>query len=130
MDDADATYEDDDIMPSADDDEAFLGGRAGPSAGPSAGLRARASHPLEHDMIDKPLETTPLIRASSTSRVRGSKFRRSRRSSVGPHGDATVTQAVLMVNHLISILDLKLTILYSQLLKSFIGTGVLFLGKA
>ncbi|KAG9075401.1 neutral amino acid transporter, partial [Ceratobasidium sp. UAMH 11750] len=38
--------------------------------------------------------------------------RRRRRMSVGSHGDATVTQAVLM------------------LLKSFVGTGVLFLGKA
>ncbi|RDB25647.1 Vacuolar amino acid transporter 3 [Hypsizygus marmoreus] len=52
-------------------------------------------------------ETTPLIRRSR-SRSRPSR----RRTSVGPRGTATVTQAVLM------------------LLKSFIGTGVLFLGKA
>ncbi|GAA5876473.1 hypothetical protein JCM1840_005549 [Sporobolomyces johnsonii] len=60
-------------------------------------------------------ERTPLIRGRST---RGSAFADSRAtskkraSSVGPHGDATVTQAVMM------------------LLKSFVGTGVLFLGKA
>ncbi|KAF8802505.1 hypothetical protein BYT27DRAFT_7226400 [Phlegmacium glaucopus] len=54
-------------------------------------------------------ETTPLIRSSSLSRSR-SKSRR-RRNSVGVQGTATVTQAVFM------------------LLKSFIGTGVLFLGK-
>lgn len=52
-----------------------------------------------------PEETTPLLR--------GTKSRGRRRgASVGPHGNATVTQAVLM------------------LLKSFVGTGVLFLGKA
>jgi proton-coupled amino acid transporter len=50
-------------------------------------------------------ERAPLIRRST----RRSK---SRRRSVGPHGDASVTQAVLM------------------LLKSFVGTGILFLGKA
>ncbi|GAA5956652.1 hypothetical protein JCM21900_002327 [Sporobolomyces salmonicolor] len=60
-------------------------------------------------------ERTPLIRGRST---RGSAFADSRAtskkraSSVGQHGDATVTQAVMM------------------LLKSFVGTGVLFLGKA
>ncbi|KAI0685968.1 transmembrane amino acid transporter protein-domain-containing protein [Cytidiella melzeri] len=48
-------------------------------------------------------ERTPLLRRSTSRRRRG---------SVGPHGDATVTQAVLM------------------LLKSFVGTGILFLGKA
>ncbi|KAF8649353.1 hypothetical protein AX16_005862 [Volvariella volvacea WC 439] len=46
-----------------------------------------------------------------TTRTSRSRSRR-RAGSVGPHGNATVTQAVLM------------------LLKSFIGTGVLFLGKA
>lgn len=57
-------------------------------------------------------ERTPLLRSSSMSRTR-SRSRRRRGESVGPHGgSATVTQAVLM------------------LLKSFIGTGVLFLGKA
>ncbi|KAH7884389.1 amino acid transporter [Phlebopus sp. FC_14] len=51
-------------------------------------------------------ETQPLLKQVKRSRSR------SRRPSLGPHGDATVTQAVLM------------------LLKSFVGTGVLFLGKA
>ncbi|KAG8959667.1 neutral amino acid transporter [Tulasnella sp. 419] len=90
------------------DDEALIGRSR---AGPSSGIRARA--PLQPDDIDKPLETTPLIRQRSVSHVRAaSRARRKRRSSIGPHGDATVPQAVLM------------------LLKSFIGTGVLFLGKA
>ncbi|KAF5359481.1 hypothetical protein D9756_003272 [Leucocoprinus leucothites] len=58
-------------------------------------------------------ENTPLLRGrvhSTFSRTRS--LSKQRRSSAGPHqGNATVTQAVLM------------------LLKSFIGTGVLFLGK-
>ena len=41
-------------------------------------------------------ESTPLLQATSRSRSRS----RRRRMSVGPHGDATVTQAVLMVRHL------------------------------
>jgi len=60
--------------------------------------------------LHKATERSPLLR-SSTSQSRRSRSRR-RRNSVGPHGDATVTQAVLM------------------LLKSFVGTGILFLGKA
>ncbi|GLB40221.1 putative transmembrane amino acid transporter protein [Lyophyllum shimeji] len=52
-------------------------------------------------------EETPLLSGSPTR----SRSRR-RRMSVGPRGTATVPQAVLM------------------LLKSFVGTGVLFLGKA
>ncbi|KAF8150727.1 vacuolar amino acid transporter 4 [Crassisporium funariophilum] len=55
-------------------------------------------------------ETTSLLRSPTVSRSR-SKSRR-RRNSVANQGTATVTQAVLM------------------LLKSFVGTGVLFLGKA
>ncbi|KAJ1307182.1 hypothetical protein OPQ81_001298 [Rhizoctonia solani] len=58
----------------------------------------------------KPSERTPLMGRSMTQSHISS--RRRRRQSVGSHGDATVTQAVLM------------------LLKSFVGTGVLFLGKA
>ncbi|CAG7849337.1 Vacuolar amino acid transporter 3 [Serendipita indica DSM 11827] len=61
-------------------------------------------------------ESTPLLRESSmqrrASRRSLSRTRRSRRSSIGQHGDATVSQAILM------------------LLKAFIGTGILFLGKA
>ncbi|KAF9048555.1 transmembrane amino acid transporter protein-domain-containing protein [Panaeolus papilionaceus] len=55
----------------------------------------------------EPTESTHLL-GSSRSRSRS----RRRRNSVAAQGNATVTQAVLM------------------LLKSFIGTGVLFLGKA
>jgi proton-coupled amino acid transporter len=66
-------------------------------------IRAGPSEPDAHVVID---ETQPLLKPRSTSRARR------RAASVGPHGDATVTQAVLM------------------LLKAFVGTGVLFLGKA
>ncbi|KAI0783949.1 transmembrane amino acid transporter protein-domain-containing protein [Irpex lacteus] len=61
--------------------------------------------PPDSDLHDtrKATERSPLLRRSTSRR---------RRASVGPHGDATVTQAVLM------------------LLKSFVGTGILFLGKA
>ncbi|KAI0322138.1 transmembrane amino acid transporter protein-domain-containing protein [Amylostereum chailletii] len=54
-----------------------------------------------------PSERSPLL-----NRTKSRSASRRRKSSVGPHGDATVGQAVLM------------------LLKSFVGTGVLFLGKA
>ncbi|KDQ14901.1 hypothetical protein BOTBODRAFT_55095 [Botryobasidium botryosum FD-172 SS1] len=65
----------------------------------------------------KLVEEAPLLpaRARSSSRMRSiSRARRTRRSSVadGPHGNATVGQAILM------------------LLKAFIGTGIMFLGKA
>ncbi|KAF9223706.1 amino acid transporter [Gyrodon lividus] len=53
-------------------------------------------------------ETQPLLKQAGRPRSRS----RRRAASVGSHGDATVVQAVLM------------------LLKSFVGTGVLFLGKA
>ncbi|RDX57096.1 hypothetical protein OH76DRAFT_1394865 [Lentinus brumalis] len=56
----------------------------------------------------KPDERSPLLQPSRVARSRS----RRRMSSVGPHGDATVTDAVLM------------------LLKAFVGTGILFLGKA
>ncbi|KIJ66909.1 hypothetical protein HYDPIDRAFT_85219 [Hydnomerulius pinastri MD-312] len=52
-------------------------------------------------------ETQPLLKQTGRSLSRS----RRRAASIGPHGDATVPQAVLM------------------LLKSFVGTGVLFLGK-
>ncbi|GAA5953231.1 hypothetical protein JCM3765_007448 [Sporobolomyces pararoseus] len=57
-------------------------------------------------------ERTPLIRGRSSRRDARPTPNRKRSSSVGQHGDATVLQAVMM------------------LLKSFVGTGVLFLGKA
>ncbi|KZT29829.1 hypothetical protein NEOLEDRAFT_1084677 [Neolentinus lepideus HHB14362 ss-1] len=54
-------------------------------------------------------ERTPLLHGHAKSK---SRSRPRRASSAGAHGDASVTDAVLM------------------LLKSFVGTGVLFLGKA
>ncbi|GAA5880516.1 hypothetical protein JCM16303_005412 [Sporobolomyces ruberrimus] len=57
-------------------------------------------------------ERTPLVRGRSSRRDARPTPNRKRSSSVGQHGDATVLQAVMM------------------LLKSFVGTGVLFLGKA
>ncbi|KAG2141164.1 amino acid transporter [Suillus bovinus] len=72
----------------ADDEEATI--RAAPSE-------------LDAHVVD---ETQPLLKPRSLSRSRR------RAASVSPHGDATVTQAVLM------------------LLKAFVGTGILFLGKA
>ncbi|KZS92496.1 hypothetical protein SISNIDRAFT_412510 [Sistotremastrum niveocremeum HHB9708] len=82
-------------------------------------LLQRSTEPLRKDSLLEPIdsETSPLIgrrveRTIKSSAETRAKSRRRRRSSIGPHGDATVTQAVFM------------------LLKSFIGTGVLFLGKA
>lgn len=82
---------------------------------------SNSSHPFpagSHSVSER----TPLFSGKSTLRSRGRNQEvsdgttgtsgRKRSSSVGQHGDATVTQAVLM------------------LLKSFVGTGVLFLGKA
>ncbi|KAG1774427.1 amino acid transporter [Suillus placidus] len=66
-------------------------------------IRGGPSQLEPHVVVD---ETQPLLKPRSTSRSRR------RAASIGPHGDATVTQAVLM------------------LLKAFVGTGVLFLGKA
>lgn len=70
--------------------------------GPSSGLRQRAvSREIQHGPA--PTERTPLIRTTS--------LRRKRTKSVSTEGTATVTKAVLL------------------LLKSFVGTGVLFLGR-
>ncbi|KAJ7592845.1 vacuolar amino acid transporter 4 [Mycena floridula] len=75
----------------------------------------------EEEAIDGPLagsstrpdlgETAPLLGKSSSLNRSHSRSRR-RASSMGPNGNATVTQAVLI------------------LLKGFVGTGILFLGKA
>ncbi|KAG0700274.1 amino acid transporter [Suillus ampliporus] len=62
--------------------------------------------PSQHDAHIAVDETEPLLKPRSMSRSRR------RAASVSHHGDATVTQAVLM------------------LLKAFVGTGILFLGKA
>ncbi|OCH95337.1 hypothetical protein OBBRIDRAFT_745472 [Obba rivulosa] len=73
---------------------------------PSGARIPAAPLPTEVTDVHKGTEREPLLgRQRSVSRRR-------RAASVGPHGDATVTQAVLM------------------LLKSFVGTGILFLGKA
>ncbi|KAJ7249233.1 transmembrane amino acid transporter protein-domain-containing protein [Mycena haematopus] len=67
----------------------------------------------EENSVPEPTENAPLLPTRSVSRsMSRSRSRRKRMSSVGPHGNATVPQAVLM------------------LLKAFVGTGVLFLGKA
>lgn len=60
---------------------------------------ATSSLPGEEDITPSSLEAPDNDRAKSTERsplLRRSTSRR-RRSSAGPHGDATVTQAVLMV---------------------------------
>jgi proton-coupled amino acid transporter len=74
----------------------------------------------------KPSERTPLMSRSMSH----ASVRRRRRQSVGSHGDATVTQAVLMASCACVILQTLIDSSSSQLLKSFVGTGVLFLGKA
>ncbi|KAI0067192.1 hypothetical protein BV25DRAFT_1795537 [Artomyces pyxidatus] len=68
-----------------------------------------ALHAHVQELPPKPThsELSPLL-----DRGKSRSHSRRRRMSVGPHGDATVGQAILM------------------LLKSFVGTGVLFLGKA
>lgn len=76
-----------------------------------AGLRA--IHGDAEPDFSKPLEQRPLLgRNTTTSRSLSRRARKRSLSTHGAQGDATVTQAILM------------------LLKSFIGTGILFLGKA
>ncbi|TCD64918.1 neutral amino acid transporter [Steccherinum ochraceum] len=75
------------------------------------GLGPGLSIDIPPEDLHKATERSPLLRSATSQSVSRSRSRR-RRGSVGPHGDATVPQAVLM------------------LLKSFVGTGVLFLGKA
>jgi proton-coupled amino acid transporter len=57
-------------------------------------IRAGPSEPDAHITVD---ETQPLLKPRSTSRARR------RAASVGPHGDATVTQAVLMASLIYSL---------------------------
>ena len=52
--------------------------------------------PIPASDLHKADERSPLLQRSHSSRPR-SKSQRRRMSSVGPHGDATVTDAVLMV---------------------------------
>lgn len=48
--------------------------------------------------LTKPLdETTPLIQSTISKGTRGSRTKRKRATSVSGHGDASVTDAVLMV---------------------------------
>ncbi|GAA5865037.1 hypothetical protein JCM8547_007690 [Rhodosporidiobolus lusitaniae] len=68
---------------------------------------------IEQRLGFAPTERTPLVRDQSTASRFGRGHSRKRTSAADKQqGDATVTQAVMM------------------LLKSFVGTGVLFLGKA
>ncbi|KAG9030225.1 neutral amino acid transporter [Tulasnella sp. JGI-2019a] len=103
--------EDDDLGDLDDDTLLAYGGE------PSSSLiRQRVAVPVQKGDAERGMETEPLLGSPNVSKLSSkiSKANRKRRSSVsvGPHGNATVSQAVLM------------------LLKSFIGTGVLFLGKA
>jgi hypothetical protein len=82
------------------------------SRGPSA---------LPQHMIN---ERAPLLGPGSRA---NSKTRVGRRSV---QGDATVLQAVLMVGRLSVIIPHRSKLTRVQLLKGFVGTGVLFLGKA
>ncbi|TBU62928.1 transmembrane amino acid transporter protein-domain-containing protein [Dichomitus squalens] len=94
-----------DEIPSAEAAPSFNGT---PSYGTSDLLPSSVVDTTQISAAHKASERSPLLQRSQTSRSRS----RRRLSSVGPHGDATVTDAVLM------------------LLKSFVGTGILFLGKA
>lgn len=83
------------------------------AAGSSSGIMRRYSSRKNVSVIEEPSgrrgsldrdvdESTPLIATSPTMQRRFShrslsRQRRSRRSSMGPHGDATVPQAILMV---------------------------------
>jgi solute carrier family 36 (proton-coupled amino acid transporter) len=60
----------------------------------AAEISSTAASQLHLSHLSEISESTPLLQtASSLSRSRS----RRRRMSIGPHGDATVTQAVLMV---------------------------------
>ncbi|KAG5647379.1 hypothetical protein DXG03_000447 [Asterophora parasitica] len=83
---------------------------------------ARAAGLLQEDAV---AEDTPLL-AGSRSLSRS----RRRQASVGPRGTASVTQAVLMVRPELTECTFQILTRSPQLLKSFVGTGVLFLGKA
>lgn len=86
--------EDEDFRASYVDEEGHLRPSAGPSAAPRLTVDT-AYRPRWATDHDKATEASPLLQSPNYSRI--SKARRKRRSSVGPHGDATVPQAVLMV---------------------------------
>lgn len=98
-----------------EDEEDELEYDAGPQIPPYQGVKGVRSRGLPEEegaTANGAGERTPLMRGRSTLK-RSQSSRRGRSSNPdGSKGDATVTQAVLM------------------LLKSFVGTGVLFLGKA
>lgn len=78
-------------------------------------LSRTAASALNRERVAKGVisERSPLVRRSSVRPPGPTRAKsRLRAKNVGEHGDASVTQAVMM------------------LLKSFVGTGVLFLGKA
>lgn len=52
---------------------------------------------FEPDLTKPHDETTPLIQSTISRAARGSRIRRKRASSIGGHGEASVTDAVLMV---------------------------------
>jgi proton-coupled amino acid transporter len=86
-DDEEAAQDREDLMPATlTDAEASLGA--------SITFNRDLAKPINYD------ERTPLISSSSVIKDRSrSRQRRKRAGSVGPHGDATVVQAVLMVGH-------------------------------
>ncbi|THU81388.1 hypothetical protein K435DRAFT_972367 [Dendrothele bispora CBS 962.96] len=93
----------------SEDDElerGFSSQHAGPS---TLGSQSTLTHRLPSAGFG---ETDPLLPGKTDDSRRSRSRSRRRANSVGPHGNATVLQAVLM------------------LLKGFVGTGVLFLGKA
>lgn len=87
--------EDEDLHASYVDDEGRLRPSAGPSAAPHLTVDTTAYRPRWATDDDKATEASPLLQSPNYSKI--SKARRKRRSSVGPHGNATVPQAVLMV---------------------------------
>lgn len=68
---------------------------------PADSLLSKSGNGVDFRLFDSNnVERAPLLPRNNCKRSVSREFRR-RRSSVGPHGDATVTQAVLMVNVLI-----------------------------
>ena len=100
----DEEEEDDEAAPADDEVPAVID--RSPYAGTSllsqqeAGHRPTLSVDLPTEDIQKATERSPLLRSATSHSQQRSRSRR--RRSVGPHGDATVTQAILMVRHVSS----------------------------